>query len=105
MHEGACPGCEVVEGGVRIRIKVVPGARRESVAGLLGDRWKLRVSAPPEDGRANQAVIELLAASLNTVPRNLELLSGQTSREKLIMVHGDPACLMAAGRLLLGLES
>jgi uncharacterized protein (TIGR00251 family) len=47
-----------------IRLKVVPGASRDAVAGLLGERLKIRVSAPPEDGRANAAICQLLKKTL-----------------------------------------
>ncbi len=50
-----------VPGGVEVRLKVVPGASRTGIAGVLGDRLKLRVAAPPEGGRANRAVEELLS--------------------------------------------
>ena len=68
---------------VRIRIKAVPGASRDSIAGLLGDRLKVRVSAAPEGGQANKAIVRLLAKSLGIKPTQVTLVSGQTNPEKV----------------------
>lgn len=76
------------EGGVLIRVKAVPGARRDQLAGILGDRLKIRVSAPPEAGKANQAITKLLAASVGVKSRQVKLVSGPGSPEKLIRIEG-----------------
>jgi len=47
-----------------IAVKAVPGAARDEIAGLLGERLKVRVAAPPEDGKANEAICRVLAAAL-----------------------------------------
>lgn len=73
---------------ILIRLKAVPGAKRDEVSGALGDRLKVRVSAPPEDGRANKAVCLLLAGALGVRPRDVEIVGGQTSPEKLARVAG-----------------
>ena len=75
-------------GAILIRLKAVPGARRDQIAGLLGDRLKVRVSAPPEGGKANKAICALLAATLGVKPRDVEIVGGQTSPEKLARVVG-----------------
>ncbi len=75
-----------------IRIKVVPGAKQEGLAGLLGDRLKLRVRAPPEDGRANQAVCDLLQRL--TGARRVTVIAGLTSPAKTVQLEGgNAACL------------
>jgi uncharacterized protein (TIGR00251 family) len=75
-----------------IRIKAVPGASRDALAGMLGDRLKVRVSAPPEGGKANKAIAALLARELGVRPAQVEIISGHTSPEKTVRVTGcDPA--------------
>jgi len=75
-------------GSILIRLKAVPGAKRDQIAGLLGDRLKIRVSAPPEGGKANKAICALLAAALGVKPRDVEIVSGRTNPEKLARVVG-----------------
>jgi uncharacterized protein len=74
--------------GVLISLKAVPGAKRTEVVGLLGERLKVRVAAPPEDGRANTAIRELLAAELGVRAANVEITRGHTSAEKTVRVKG-----------------
>lgn len=72
----------------RLRLRVSPGARRPGVAGRHGDAWKLRVSAPPADGKANAAVLELLAETLDVPVRSLELVAGRSGRDKIVALDG-----------------
>lgn len=74
--------------GWRLRVKVVPGAKRDGLAGVLGDRLKVRVAAPPEGGRANEAVCRVLARALGVRARDVEVVSGRTSPEKVVRVVG-----------------
>jgi uncharacterized protein len=76
--------------GYSLKLHVVPGARQTAVAGLHGDRLKVKVAAPPEKGRANQELLEFLARSLNVPLKNVHLTSGATSRAKVVAVH-DPS--------------
>lgn len=72
----------------RLRLRVSPGASRSGVVGRHGTAWKLRVSAPPENGRANDAVATLLASVLD-LPKNAVLLvSGHGSRDKTVELDG-----------------
>ncbi len=87
-------------GGVLIRVKAVPGARRDEIAGALGDRLKVRVSAPPEGGRANRAIAALLASALGVRERDVELVSGPSSAEKTLRATGVDTA--RARRALLG---
>jgi uncharacterized protein len=74
--------------GVLLRLRVQPRAAREEVAGVTADAIRLRLTAPPVDGAANEALIRFLAASLS-VPRSaVELVSGHTGRTKLVAVTG-----------------
>jgi len=66
----------------RIAVRVTPGARSEALA-LEGGKLLAKVRAKPEDGKANDAVRDLLARALGAAPSRLELLRGATSREKL----------------------
>ncbi len=76
------------EGGVHLRVKAVPGACRDQVAGLLGDALKVRISAPPEGGKANKAIAALLAKTMGVAPRDVELVSGQTQPRKIWLIRG-----------------
>jgi len=71
--------------GATLRVHVVPGASRTEFKGRHGDAIKVRVSAPPEAGRANQAVTELIA---DTCGGRASIVNGQTSRTKTVLVRG-----------------
>jgi uncharacterized protein (TIGR00251 family) len=73
---------------IRLRLRVSPGASRSQVVGRHGDGWKVRVGAPPESGRANEALLELLAATLEIHRNGIEIAAGRGSRDKTIVVHG-----------------
>ncbi len=72
----------------RIRLRVSPGARRSEVVGRHGDAWKVRVSAAPEKGRANEAVLRLLAGALGVPRAQLTLVSGHSRPDKLVELAG-----------------
>ena len=71
---------------MRINIKVVPGASRNTIAGWLGDSLKVRVQAPPEKGKANKAVAKLIAQILNISPDQVEIVAGHSSAHKVIEI-------------------
>jgi uncharacterized protein (TIGR00251 family) len=72
----------------RLRLRVSPGAGRAAIVGRHGDAWKVRVTAPPENGRANEAVLRLLATAL-AVPRDhVSLVSGHGGRDKIVELTG-----------------
>jgi uncharacterized protein (TIGR00251 family) len=73
--------------GYILKLHVVPGARQTAVAGLHGDRLKVKVASPPEKGRANQELLEFLARSLKVPLKDVHLTSGATSRAKVVAVH------------------
>lgn len=73
---------------VLIRVKAVPGSSRNEVSGVLGDRLKVRISAPPEGGKANRAVCELIASALGVRVRDVIVESGTTSPEKTLRARG-----------------
>jgi uncharacterized protein (TIGR00251 family) len=80
-----------VTGGplARIAVRVQPGARRDALLGRLeSGEWKLAVSAPPEDGRANDAVVELVAGLLRVQRRQVVVARGASSRGKQLEITG-----------------
>lgn len=73
---------------IRLNIKVVPSASGDGIVGWLGDTLKVRVSAPPEKGKANKAVRALIARSLGISIRSVEIVAGDTSRTKRVDLRG-----------------
>jgi uncharacterized protein (TIGR00251 family) len=73
---------------VRLAIKALPGARRDEIVGALGDRLKVRVSAPPEAGKANDAICALVAAALGVKGRDVRVVGGHTRPEKVLEIDG-----------------
>lgn len=65
---------------------MVPGASRDSIAGWLGDALKVRVSAPPEKGRANAAVESLIAAALDVPRSDVRIVSGHGTARKIVEI-------------------
>lgn len=83
--------------GVRLRVYAQPGASKNQIAGPHGDSLKIKIHAIPEDGKANAELISFLAKQLGVAKSTLELVSGQTSRNKVILVRGlDQAAVAAA---------
>ncbi len=74
--------------GVRLRLRVVPGARRDAVLGPHGNALRVAVRAVPEKGRANEAVLRLLAATFAVAPARVVLLAGAGARDKHVEVRG-----------------
>ncbi len=71
---------------MRIKVKVKPGSKREEVKELSPHYLEVRVSAPPEKGKANERVIELLAKHYGVRKSAVRIIRGETSREKLIEI-------------------
>ena len=78
----------MAEDTTRLRLRVSPGAARSEVVGRHGEGWKLRVAAAPEDGRANAAVVRLLADRLSLAAAQVELVSGHGARDKIVELTG-----------------
>ena len=72
----------------RIRVTVSPGAARTELVGRHGDGWKARVAAPPERGRANDALVELLAGALEVPRSSVRVVSGLAAKAKVVEVDG-----------------
>ena len=76
------------DGTVVLRLHVQPGAARTAVVGAHGDALKVAVTAPADRGRANEAVLALLAEVLGVAVRDVALVAGRTSRAKRVAVRG-----------------
>lgn len=92
------PPYTAVDGGLKISLRVAPKASRDAIGGLIerpdgGAALKVSVTAAPEDGKANQAVIELLAKAWRTPKSSFSVVVGATDRNKIVFVAGDPADL------------
>ena len=72
----------------RLRLRVAPGATRAGVVGRHGEAWKVRVTAPAEGGRANDAVVRLLAETFAVPRTSVTLVSGHSTRDKIVDVAG-----------------
>ncbi|HYV38949.1 MAG TPA: DUF167 domain-containing protein [Gemmataceae bacterium] len=74
--------------GVILQVRAQPGARKNGILGEHGGALKVAVTAPPEDGRANKALVEVLRDALGLKRSQVELLSGQASRDKRFLIRG-----------------
>lgn len=83
--------------GVTLRLHIQPGAKKTEVAGLHGEALKIRLAAPPVDGKANACLIAFLAGQLGVARATISLVSGETSRAKRVRIAGvDPASVTSA---------
>jgi hypothetical protein len=72
----------------RVQLRVSPGASHSRIVGRHGEAWKVRVSAAPEDGKANDAVVRLLAETLCVPRADVELVAGHGARDKVVALSG-----------------
>jgi uncharacterized protein (TIGR00251 family) len=72
----------------RLRVRVAPGAPKAEVVGRHGEAWKVRVTAPPTGGKANEAVLRLLAETLAVPRARVALVSGHGGRDKVVELTG-----------------
>jgi len=86
------------DGRITLTLHIQPGAKKTEFAGLHGDALKIRLAAPPVDGKANEALLRFLAEVLDLPKSAVTLKSGQTSRRKVLEVTGsDPGRVSALG--------
>jgi len=78
----------MAEPTTRLRLRVSPGAQRTELAGRYADGWKVRVTAAPERGRANEAVVGLLARRLGIDKTAVSVVSGHAARDKVVELRG-----------------
>ncbi len=84
-----------VAGGTRLRLRVKPGARKTAIVGIHGGALKVSVAALPEKGKANRAVVKLLAEALGLPPSAVTITSGETSQDKAAEIALDPTAVRA----------
>ena len=88
-----------VADGCTLSVRVHPGARKNGVTGVHADAVKIALTAPPVDGKANDALIAFLADALHLPRARVALVAGATSRAKMIRITGKSAAEVAAALL------
>lgn len=86
--------------GISLTLHVQPGAKKTEVSGEYGDALKIRLAAPPVDGKANAALLAWLAQRFSVAKRDVQLLSGEKNRHKIVAIATDldePAVLHCLG--------
>ncbi|CAA6604152.1 conserved hypothetical protein [Rhodospirillaceae bacterium LM-1] len=99
--------CDPLPDGLRLYVRLTPKARSERIEGVMEDgdgRWRLKIAitAPPEDGKANAALIAFLAKRLKISKSSIDLDIGATSRLKTLIMSGDKDELAAKLAILAG---
>jgi uncharacterized protein len=84
------------DGRITLTLHIQPGAKKTEFAGLHGDALKIRLAAPPVDGKANEALLKFLAEVLHLPKSAVILKSGQTSRRKVLEVSGATTASIAS---------
>jgi uncharacterized protein (TIGR00251 family) len=93
-HENGGLRIEETAQGITFQILVVPRASREAVGPVVGDRLKVAITAPPVEGKANAAVLALLARTLGVRRQQLEIVAGAKGKRKTVRVSGATRQLM-----------
>lgn len=83
------------DGRITLTLHIQPGAKKTEIAGRHGDALKIRLAAPPVDGKANEALLRFVADTLGLAKSAVILKSGQTSRRKVLEVTGSAASAVA----------
>ncbi len=92
-------------GTVTFQVKVHPRARKDALTGIHGDALKLSLTAPPVEGRANEAVVEFFAGLLRLPRSSITIAAGQTSRNKVVRISGITAAVLKQTLASLGIGS
>ena len=87
------------DNAVTFKVRVQPRASRSELAGVYGDAVKVRLAAPPVDGKANAECRKFFAVLFNLAPSAVEIIAGEASRDKLIRIHG-----ISRDQFLLGIK-
>jgi uncharacterized protein (TIGR00251 family) len=76
------------KGHLTIKIKVEPRSSKSGITGPYRDALKVKLTSPPIEGRANKELIEVLAEELGIAKKDIEIISGQSSKNKIVRIHG-----------------
>jgi uncharacterized protein (TIGR00251 family) len=87
-HESLRSAVQQTSDGVILKLYVQPKARKAQIVAMHGDRLKIAVTEPPDKGKANEAVTQLIASVVRTAASNVRLIRGQTSRQKDLVISG-----------------
>ena len=79
---------DVSQGRARLTVRVQPRAARSEIVGVHGDALKVRLTAPPVDGAANEELVKLLARTFAVARRSIRILAGERSRSKIVEIEG-----------------
>lgn len=95
---GAPSFAQITPEGLRLRIRLTPSGRRDGFDGVMSDAdgnqvLKASVTKAPEDGKANQALIKMLAKEWKVAKTLVDVIQGQTSRNKVVLIRGDAQTL------------
>ncbi len=82
--------------GAQFKIKVQPRAAKNEISGVIEGALKVRLTSPPVDGEANAACVKFFSALLQTAKSNIAIVSGETSRNKILEVRGQTAAQVKA---------
>jgi uncharacterized protein (TIGR00251 family) len=82
------PSGKMAEVQTVIKVRVLPKSSRTEIIGIEGDTYKVKLTAPPVEGKANKALIELLARRLRIGKRKIDVVSGSRSRLKTVRIYG-----------------
>jgi len=91
-----------IDGGTRLRLRVKPGARKNGILGVHDGALRVGVTAAPEKGKANRAVLSVLADVLGLAPSDLKILSGRTSSTKTVRAPLSPSAIRGKLASLIG---
>ncbi|MDY7577519.1 DUF167 domain-containing protein [Herbaspirillum sp. RTI4] len=94
--------CQASGEGVRLTLRIAPNAKKSEVIGEFDTALKIRLHAPPVDGKANEALIRFIAERLDLPRSAVVLLHGMTSKQKVLAIHGTGLDAEAVGKRLLG---
>jgi uncharacterized protein (TIGR00251 family) len=79
---------ELCKNGVRLHLWIQPGASKSEIVGPYNDCLKIKIAAPPVDGKANDEIIAFLSKKLKITKKNIEILRGETGRKKCVEISG-----------------
>lgn len=79
--------CSALPGGVRLVVQITPNAKKSEVVGPLADALKIRLQAQPIEGKANEALIRYVAATLDVPKSAVQITHGHTSKRKMLEIH------------------